>query len=171
MQKKYIEVGKIVNTHGIKGEVKINPWCDSPKFLKKFDGFFLTGDGKDFHKAESLRVTNETVTVKFEGIDNVESASSLRNKIVYIDRDWVELPKGSFFEQDIIGLSVKDAESGEVYGTVGEVAKTGANDIYRVDKDGREYWIPAVKQIVKSIDTESGIMLVTPIKGLFDDEN
>lgn len=171
MLKKYLETGKIVNTHGIKGEVRIQPWCDSPEFLKKFEGFFTDGEGKTFLKLQSLRPAGETAIAKFEGIEDVNAASSLRNKVIFIDRNWVELPKGSYFEQDLLGLTVKDDENGTVYGTIGEVGRTGANDIYRVDKDGKEVWIPAIKDVIKSTEPENGVMLITPLKGLFDDED
>lgn len=170
MFKKYLEAGKIVNTHGINGEVKIQPWCDTPKSYCKFDGFFLD-DGKTFIKAEKIRLANTLLIVKFEGIDDVNSASHYRNKTVYLDREWLKLPKGTYFEQDLLGLSVVDINDGTVYGTVGEVSRTGANDIYRVDNDGKEIWIPAINDVVKTVDLENGKLMISPLKGLFDDED
>lgn len=170
MLKHFLETGKIVNTHGLKGEVRVQPWCDSPAFLKKFESFYLD-EGKTILKAASVRVANEMVIMKFDGIDDINAAMPIINKVIYIDREWVELPEGSYFEQDLIGLTVEDAETGEVYGKLAEVGHTGANDIYRVDKDGREVWIPAIKQIICSIDLDAEKMLITPLKGLFDDED
>lgn len=170
MKKRYLEAGQIVNTHGIKGEVRVKPWCDSPQFLTQFDGFYFN-EGTLYRKVKSVRVNKELVIVKFDGIDDMNSALPLVRNVIYIDREWVTLPEGSYFEQDLLGLSVEDEATGEVYGVLGEIGKTGANDIYRVDCGDRQVWIPAIKQVVKSVDLSAGKMLVTPIKGMFDDEN
>ncbi|CDZ24444.1 16S rRNA processing protein RimM [[Clostridium] cellulosi] len=170
MLKRFLETGQIVGTHGLKGEVRVNPWCDSPDFLKGFTGFYLD-NGKTFIKANSIRIHRSIALIKFEGIDDIDEAAKLIKKVIYIDREWVKLPEGSYFEQDLLGLKVVDAETQKVYGTLGEVSKTGANDIYRIDSDGRKTWIPAIKDVVKSVDIENGIMFITPLKGLFDDEN
>lgn len=170
MQKRYLEAGQVVNTHGIKGEVRVTPWCDSPEFLTGFEGFYFD-DGGSFKKVESIRTNKQVVIIKFEGVNDIDSAVSLVRKIICIDREWVTLPEGSYFEQDLIGLSVEDEATGQAYGILREVGRTGANDIYRVDNGGRQFWIPAVKEIVKSVDLACGKMLVTPIKGLFDDED
>lgn len=170
MKKRYLEAGQIVNTHGIKGEVRVKPWCDSPQFLTQFEGFYFN-EGETYLKANSIRVHKGLVIVKFDGIDDINSALPLIKSVIYIDRNWVTLPEGSYFEQDLLGLTVEDKETGRVYGVLSEVAKTGANDIYRVDCGGRQVWIPAIKQVVKSVDLSAGKMLVTPIKGLFDDED
>lgn len=170
MYKRFLETGQIVNTHGIKGEVRVMPWCDTPKFLTKFDGFYFD-EGKTYKKAESVRANKGVALIKFEGIDDINEAVKLVKSIIYIDREWVDLPEGSYFEQDLLGLSVEDADTGEVYGVLSEVGKTGANDIYRVDLNGRQVWIPAVKEIIKSVDISGGKMLIAPIKGMFDDED
>jgi 16S rRNA processing protein RimM len=168
MQKRYLEAGQIVSTHGLKGEVNVLPWCNSPEFLKEFEGFYF-GEGDSYIKAEEIRVNKTVVIVKFEGTNDINGAMKLIKKVLYIDRKWVSLPEGSYFEQDLLDLSVEDADTGRVYGVLHEVGKTGANDIYRVDDGGREVWIPAVKQFIKSVDIEGGKMLITPIKGMFDD--
>lgn len=168
MKKRYLEAGQIVNTHGLKGEVRVMPWCDEPDFLADFDGFYFD-NGAVFQKVESVRVNKSVVLIKFEGVNEINDAMKLIRKVIYIDRDWVELPEGSYFEQDLLGLSVEDAETGHVYGVLGEVGRTGANDIYRVDDGKNQVWIPAIKDVVKSVDIAGGKMLITPLKGLFDD--
>ena len=168
MLKRYLEAGQIVNTQGLNGEVRVQPWCDSAEFLTQFNGFYF-GEGTDFRNIVSVRPHKSMAVVKFEGVDDINAAMKLIRSVIYIDREWVKLPQGAYFEQDILGLSVEDANSGRVYGVLGEVARTGANDIYRVDGSFGQVWIPAVSHIVKSIDLPSGKMLITPIKGLFDD--
>lgn len=168
MLKHFLEAGQIVNTHGLNGEVRIEPWCDSPEFLKKFEGFYL-GKGTGYIKVLSCRAAKNISIVKFEGINDINAAMKLVRRVIYIDREWEKLPEGSYFEQDLIGLSVEDAETGRIYGKLGEVGRTGANDIYRVDDGKKQVWIPAVSDIVKKIEPERGRILITPIKGLFED--
>lgn len=170
MLKRFLETGQIVNTHGLKGEVNVLPWSDSPESLKDFEGFYFDAEGKAFKKVTSARVHKNLLIMKFEGVDDVDAAAKLVRRVIYLDRSWIDLPEGSYFEQDLFGLSVEDAESGRVYGVLKEVGHTGANDIYRVDGEGgKATWIPAIKQVVRSVDLKGGRMLVTPIKGLFDD--
>lgn len=168
MLKRFLEAGQIVNTHGLDGEVRVAPWCDSPEFLKNFKGFYL-GEGTDYMTVTSCRPAKNISIVKFEGIDDINAAMRLVRRVIYIDREWTKLPEGSYFEQDLIGLIVEDAETGRIYGKLGEVGRTGANDIYRIDDGKKQVWIPAVGNIVKKIDPEQGKMLITPIKGFFDD--
>jgi 16S rRNA processing protein RimM len=166
--KHFLEAGQIVSTQGLSGEVRVMPWCDSPEFLAQFDGFYF-GEGTDYRKVISSRINKNLFIVKFDGINDIDGAMKLLKNVIYIDREWVKLPEGAYFEQDLIGLSVEDADSGHIYGVIGEVARTGANDIYRVDDGKSQVWIPAIGDIVKSVDVAGGKMLITPIKGLFDD--
>ncbi len=169
MKKKYIEVGKIVGTHGLKGEVRIDPWCDSAVFLCRFKRLFYA-DGTEM-KIIKARAHKNIAIVQLDGVDNVEQADMLRGKILYIDRDDAHLPKGTNFIQDLIGLRVEDADSGEYYGEVTDVLKTGANDLYQVTKDGRDYLVPVIPDVVVEKDIDGGVIKLRPMKGLFDDED
>lgn len=173
MYKQYLEAGQIVSTHGIRGELRINPWCDSPEFLLNFQKLYFK-EGREVRTVERIRANKSVVLVKFEGIDAIEDAAKLVKSIIYIDRSEIELPEGSYFEQDLIGLTVLDADTGSEYGAVTSVMHTGANDVYGVTpqadgKPGTEVLIPAIRDVVKSIDVKAGRMLITPLKGLFDD--
>ena len=107
--------------------------------------------------------------MKIKGCDTVEEAQKLRNRVLYMDREDVELEEGAYFVQDLIGLTVVDAESGETYGELTEVSETGANDVYHIKMtDGRTCYIPAIPDVVRETDTEGGIMKITPLDGLFD---
>ena len=110
-KKRYLECGKIVNTHGIRGEVKIQPWCDSPEFLKKFKTLYIDGAAK---RVLSARVHKDCLIVLFDGVADVNDAMRLKNKVVLLDREDAKLPKGSYFIQDILGLPVYDEEKGEL---------------------------------------------------------
>ncbi|MBR1864236.1 MAG: 16S rRNA processing protein RimM [Ruminococcus sp.] len=163
-----LEAGKIVSVFGLKGEVKVQPWCDSPGFLCEFDTLYYKSGTPV--KIEKSRVAKNLVIIKIEGVDSVEQAQKLRSRVLYIDREDVELEEGCYFVQDLIGLRVVDADTGREYGTLTEVSQTGANDVYHIkSSDGKMYYIPAIPQVVARTDIEGGVMEITPLDGLFDD--
>lgn len=166
--KKMLESGKIVNIHGLNGEVKAAPWCDSPDFLCGFDILYL-GREKNRVEVESARVHKNMVLIKLKGVDTPEAANALRNNIIYIDRGDVSLEEGAYFIQDIIGLTVKDADSGVIYGEVKDVLQTGANDVYEISGNGRTYLVPAIEQVIIKTDIENSVILIRPLEGLFDE--
>jgi 16S rRNA processing protein RimM len=167
MKKTFLEAGKIVNTHGIRGEVKIIPYCDSPELLAEFDRLFI---GKNHEEIiiERSRVFKNTVIAKLKGFDTPEAAEKLRNKILFMHRDDLELDENTFFIQDLIGMLVKDADSDFTYGEITDVMQTGANDVYVIKGEDREYLVPAIPDVVVSTDIDSNIMLIRPLDGLFD---
>lgn len=172
MKKQYLELGQIVSVQGIKGEVRINPWSDDPAFLLEFDCFYLDKGNKKIN-VEKSRVQKNIIIAKLEGIDTVEEAQKMRNQIIYMNRDDVELEEGCYFIQDLVGLCVIDADDASiVYGEITEVSETGANDVYHIKaKDGKLYYIPAIPQVVIETNVDNGIMKIRPLKGLFDDED
>ncbi len=167
--KKYLEVGEIVGTHGIKGEMRVNPWADSPEFLTKFRTLYFDG-GKKAAKVRSSRVHKNVTLVTLEGIDTIEAAELMRGKVLWIDRDDAKLPEGTYFFQDLIGLKVIDFESGEEYGEICDVSALPANDVWHIaHKDGNEYLIPRIDPIIRRVSLEEGIVYITVMKGLFGD--
>ncbi len=167
----FLEAGKIVAVQGIKGEVRVQSWSDSPEFLCEFDSFYLSKGNDEIHVASS-RVQKNVVIIKFEGVETPEQASLLRNKILYISRDDVELDENTYFIQDLIGLDVIDVDTGVSYGELSDVSETGANDVYHIrTKEGTFYYIPAIADVVIKTDIENKKMLIRPLKGLFDDDN
>ena len=169
MQERYLDCGKIVSTHGIRGEVKVEPWCDSPDFLLDFDTFYLGRERRPV-AVEKARVHGAMVLLKLEGWDNPEDAAKLRGTLLYIDRDDVQLEEGEYFIQDIIGLEVVDADSGERYGKLVDVTETGANQVYHIRFDDEQVrLIPAIPQVVIATKVEEGRMEIRPLPGLFDD--
>ena len=167
MKKEFLEAGKIVNTHGIRGEVKIMPYTDSPELLAEFDRLFL-GKAHTEVIIEHSRVFKNMVIAKIEGVNTPEEADKLRNKLLYMHRDDLELDEDTYFIQDLIGMEVKDADSGQVYGKIADVMQTGANDVYVVKGDDREYLVPAIGDVVVSTDIDADIMTIRPLEGLFD---
>lgn len=171
MKKQFLETGKIVGTHGIKGEVRIDPWCDSPEFLCCFKRLYLDESGATFIDVKSRPHKNITLT-KIKGVDTIEDAERLRGKIVYINRNDIELEEGVNFVQDLIGLEIKDADNGTVYGKLTDVIYTGANDVYEItDDNGKKYLAPVIDEVIVETNVDEGYVLIHAMKGLFDDEN
>lgn len=171
MQKKYLEAGKITGTHGVKGELRVQPWCDSAEFLASFSTLYLDGGAAPV-RVVSARVQKQHVLMVLEGVDAVEKADALRDRVLYLDRDDARLPAGRYFMQDLLGLDVYDADTFIYYGSLTEVLRTGANDVYQItSQDHKNYLIPAVPAFIREIDLEKGKMLIQPVKGIFDDED
>ena len=168
MKKQFLEAGKIVNTHGIKGEVKIMPYCDSPELFFEFDRFFI-GKNYDEILVERSRIQKNMIIAKLENVNTPEEAEKLRNKMLYMHRDDLELDEDTFFIQDLIGITVKNADTGKVYGVIDDVLQTGANDVYSIKGETRTYLIPAIPDVVIETDIDNEIMLIRELEGLFDE--
>lgn len=170
MKKKFLEIGQIVNTHGLKGEMRVDPWCDSPEFLCEFDVIYLK-DGSVLNITQSRPHKNVAI-IKVKGIDTIEQADEMRKTVLYIDRDDVELDEGAYFVQDIIDCDVVNVDTNQNYGRVTDVIKTGANDVYEVtDNNGQVSLIPVIDDVVISTDIDNGVIGIKPMKGLFNDED
>ncbi len=172
MIKDYLEIGKITSTHGIKGEMRVQPWCDSPEFMKKFRVLYLDKKGEKPLKVK-VRPNGNMALVKAEGIDTVEDANKYRNKILYMKRSDVELPDGFYFLQELFDCRVIDADDeSREYGILSDVSQTGANDVWHIKTvEGEEYLIPVIPQVVTDVDVASGIIKIRPLKGIFDYED
>ena len=158
----FIEAGRIVNTHGVQGEVKIEVWLDSPKFFKSFKRLYTAG-GQEL-KVLSARTHKDFVIAKLEGVEDVNAAMALKNKVLSIRRSDAALPHGAFFLQDILGAKVVD-EDGHEIGVLQDVMETPASNIYVV-RGETEHLIPAVPELIKKTDAEAGIITVHLIEGM-----
>ncbi|MDE6594135.1 MAG: ribosome maturation factor RimM [Oscillospiraceae bacterium] len=167
MTEQFLEIGKVVAVQGLKGEVRVEPWCDSVEFLCSFDELYFN-KGKTPVNVEKSRPHKNVAVMKLEGVDTPEKAETLRGKILYMNRDDVELPAGTYFIRDLIGLSVEDADSGEVYGVLSEVTSTGANDVYHIKSGDNVYLIPAIPDVIEKTDIEGGKLLIHKMEGLFE---
>lgn len=172
MLKKYLEVGKIVSTHGIAGEVRVQAWCDEPGFLLKFKRLYFDGEGKKSIIVLGGRVHGNVVLLRLDGVESINAASLLRDKVLYIDRADAKISKGSYFIQDLIGCRVLDADNPEKqYGTLTDVTKTGANDVWHVtDENGKEYLVPSIPPVVIDVDVENEVVHIRPLGGIFDED-
>lgn len=169
--KQFLEIGKIVGTHGVRGEMRVEPWADSPDFVCGFDRLYFDKGAKEV-EVLLARVHKRIVLMKLGGVDTMEAAAALRGKVLYMNRDDVELEDDAYFIQDLIGLTVEDADNGQTYGRLTEVSFTGANDVYHIQSEnGKEYLIPAIPDVIIETDVEGGKMTIRPLKGIFDDED
>lgn len=170
MKCKQIEVGKIINTHGIRGEVKVLPLTDDPMRYEELDWVYIQMDGgtkKLFIK--NIRYQKNNIIIKFDGIDSMNDAEKIKNKMLLIDRDRaVPLPKDTYFICDLIGLEVR-THTGDVLGNITDVFKTGSNDVYVVkNPDGKDILIPAIKDVVVEVNIDDNYMVIKPLEGLID---
>lgn len=170
MKKEFIETGKIVGTHGVRGMVRILLWADSGEFLTGFDTVY-SGDAKAPLEVLKIQPHKNVVIAQFAGVDSIEKAEALRNKVLYIKRSDAAVPDGRYFVSEIIGCRVFDSETGAEYGVICNVSETGANDVWHIKKDEKEYLLPAIKDVVKRVDIDGERIEISPMKGIFDDEN
>lgn len=166
----YLECGKIVGTHGIRGAVLIDPWCDSPEVLTRIKTLYLkSAGGMTPLRVERAGVYKRMVRIFFEGVTNPDLALPLKGRVLYAGRADIPIAEGAHFIADLVGLSVLDIDTGQVYGTLADVITPGTGaDLYVVKTpDGREVLMPAVDEFVRRIDMSTGIY-IKPIEGMFD---
>ena len=164
----FIELGKIVNTHGVHGEIKVNPYADTPAFLKNFKSVFI--DGKEY-KVKGVKEAKGCAVLKLETVDTVENANLLRGKTVLVPENALPtLPEGTYYIKDLIGMEVY--ADGDFLGVLTDVMQTGANDVYVVENSSKkEYLIPSVPVFIKSRDVAKKRMDITHIRGITYDED
>lgn len=168
MRPEFIPVGRIVNAHGIRGAVKLNPEGCDPGFLTAFDTLYIAGEPV---RVLSSRVHKSVVLLTLPGVTDMDAALALKGKVVSIRREDARLPEGEYFDEELVGLTVLDDASGEELGRVDRVLTYPAHKIYQV-KGAREYLIPAVPGVfIASVDPDAGVMRVHLMKGLATDEN
>lgn len=171
--KQFLETGKIVGLHGLRGEVRCQYYCDSAEFLCEVAeecGLYIDKAGKNHLDVLYARPHKNIVIIQFDGIDSPEAAQRFVGSMLYLDRNDIELDEGTYFIQDIVGLTVVDADSGKVYGKITDVYQNGATDVYSIRKsDGTELMFPYIPEVVLNIDLENSRMTIRPLPGLFDD--
>lgn len=171
MMLEYLIIGQIVNTHGVKGEIKAIALTDTPERFKKLKWVYIQKQNGALEKYNiaGVKFFKQFVILKFESVDSIEAAEKLKGLYLKVDRaNAVKLPEDSYFITDIIGLDVYD-ENNSLLGKLVDVIQTGSNDVYTVKDDhGKEILIPALKSVVKEISIENGRISVILPKGLLD---
>ncbi|MBR5154911.1 MAG: 16S rRNA processing protein RimM [Clostridia bacterium] len=166
MENNLLEIGQIVNTHGLRGDVKVMPWCDDPAIFHELA--YVLIDGQEF-EIEKSAIHKNMVLLKLEGINHINDAENYRNKVLFVPREELgELPEGTYYICDLIGCSV-ETDQGRFLGKICDIIKTGSNDVYVVEDDSKKQTlIPVIEECVKSVDVENKKVVISPLKGLID---
>ncbi|WP_069649678.1 ribosome maturation factor RimM [Caloranaerobacter ferrireducens] len=161
----FIKVGKIVNTHGIKGELKILPLTDDMTRFEELEYVYVE---KQKIEIEDVWYKKNFVMLKFKGFDNINDVLCFKGKYVYVDKEnAIELPEDTYFIFQIIGLNVY-LKNGKFLGEIKDVIQTGSNDVYVVKNDNREYLIPAIKEVIKEINLDDKKVIIDPLEGMIE---
>ena len=162
------ECGRIINTHGCHGGVKVEPWCDSPAVFASLPAVYVKeGDTYRAMRVKRASVSRNVVFAELAGVDTMEAADAMRGTVLYAKREDLKIPRGIFLIAEMIGMPVYHAESGEVLGELADVIHPGATDIYVIKMpNGASAMVPVVDEFVKRV-CEKGIYL-TPIEGMFE---
>ena len=165
-----LEVGKIVNTHGLRGEVKVVPWTDYPEVFEDIETVYIKKK-TEYEKLDiaGLKYQKNNLIVRFSQLKDINEAEKYKNQVLYAERDALgELPEGVYYIADLIGLEVVK-EDGEKVGVINDVFNTGSNDIYDVKREGKKNMlIPVIDDVVIDIDIEGGKVTVRMMEGLED---
>lgn len=161
-----LEVGKIVNTHGLRGEVKVAPWTDTPDVFEDLE-YVYCGDEK--LTVRNVKYQKNNLIVRFAEIASIEEAEQYKNKVLTAERNMLgELPEGTYYIADLIGLDVVD-DTGRHIGIIADVFNTGSNDIYEVKREGaKPLLLPVIDEVVLNISLENKTVTVHIMEGLED---
>lgn len=164
--KKFFEVGEIVAVHGVRGEVRVYPWTDSPSSLNSVKTLYFDEEGIKSVKA-SARDHGRMILCKIEGVNSPEEARKLVGKVLFCAREDIKLPEGGFFLADLPGLDVLDFDTGLSLGTVAEANVMPSGLLYSIKlPSGEIRLVPGVKEFVAEVNPEGGYIKLKPIKGL-----
>ena len=168
MKQQYLPAGKIVNTHGFRGTVKLESWCDAPQILASLNTVWFCKN-KEYTPRRVLHASifKQFVLMDLEGIESEEAANALRNVEVFAAREDLPVEEGSFFIADLIGLPMLHADSGARLGTLSDINTSGVRDLYIVKNDKGEFMVPAVPEFIVKIDPDDAVY-VRPIPGLIE---
>lgn len=164
----YYNVGKIVGTHGLKGEVKIVYSTDFPEErFSEGSRLYIDSDKKELI-VESGRPFKQFWLVTFKGLDDINKAEKLKGQnLVVSEEDQSELPDGVYYYHDLLDCQVVDNETDELIGTLTDIEAPGANDIWQItEKNGNKFWIPYIPSVVKNVDIIKKIIRVELMEGL-----
>lgn len=168
MKLEYVNIGRIVNAHGIRGELRVQPIEVDAPFLTRFKTFYL--DGQPVYPTEN-HVHKSLILMKLPGIDDMNAALNLKGKILAILREDAHLGANECFDAELLGVEAYDADNGTLLGTVKSVESYPAHKIYTI-RGQREYLVPAVPGIfIQSLDLEQNRMEIHMMEGLATDEN
>ena len=164
----YLEVGQIVNTHGLRGHVKVVPFTDDINRFKSLKSVYIDFKNQLIEcKIQEVKFIKKLVRLKFEGIDNINDAEKYKGCYLKISRkDAKKLEKDTYFIADLIGLDVYNLENNKI-GVLKDIFPTGSNDVYVVElEDRKQVLLPAISKVIKEIDIEQGKIVVDINQGV-----
>ena len=166
----YLECAVARGTHGVRGNLRLESRCNTPADLAALRRLFIEKDGEYVPmEVEHASLQKGAVLAKLSGVDTLEAAAALRGTVFYAAREDIKLGRGEYFIADMIGLSVVDHESGHKYGTLSDVIRPGAQQIYVVKGENGEFMIPVVPEFIKEITVgDGGAVRVKLIEGMAD---
>lgn len=170
MSQDFLEIGTIVGTHGIGGELRVYPACDGPDFFRQFDVLYSDPAGHGPYRVVQVRAHKNLALLQLEGVDSIEAAQALKNRKLFFRRADARLEEGQYFITDLLGCRVTDTEDpGLCYGELCDVTQPGANDVWHIrTPQGGEILIPVIDDVVKHVDIRAGVIEVTMLPGLLD---
>ena len=166
--KDILEIGQIVNTRGLRGEVKVNSFSQDSKRFEKLDVIYIKENNElKSYKIEKVTYNKNQVILKLENINHIDYAEKLRNKYIYVKKSQLEdLPEGVYYISDLIGLDVYD-EKNNYLGKVDDIFSTKSNDVYVIKNElGVTKLLPGTDEVIKNIDLDNKKIIVNLIKGL-----
>lgn len=164
-----MKIGKIVGTHGVRGMVKIEPWADNGAFLKNFTVFYL--DNKKQLEIMDITPHKNLVLAKIKGVESIEAAEEFRGKELSVLRSEMPELEGRYYIEEILGSRVINNESGETLGELTDVLSTGANDVWQITRNGKDYLVPVIDDLEIKVDIDNSLITLKPLKGIFEDED
>lgn len=167
----YLEVGKIINTHGLRGEVKVTSWTDFPEDFEKLEYVIAKKrSGDEQLNIKHIKYQKNNLILKFEGIDTIEQAELYKNTVLTVPKEALgELPEGVYYIADLIGCTVFDAGDNTI-GTLADVFSTGSNDVYDIKrKEKKNLYVPIIDGIIEDVDIENKKITINIPDGLEDD--
>lgn len=167
----YLEVGKIINTHGLRGEVKVVSWTDFPEDFEKLDYVIAKKRSENERlNIQNIKYQKNNLILKLEGIDTIEQAELYKNAVLTVPKDALgDLPEGVYYIVDLIGCTVFDNNNNTI-GILADVFSTGSNDVYDIKRDGKKnLYVPIIDGVVEDVDIDNKKITINIPEGLEDD--
>lgn len=165
----YIRIGQIVNTHGLKGEVRVYPLTERLGLLGKGEKVYLSGMAEPI-RIEGAKTHKNLIILKLEGVGGIEKAQSLKNKYLMMEKTALPpLEEGRHYHFELMGMKVY-LDTGAYLGKLTQVLQTGANDVYEISGEAKVYLVPAIEEVILSVNTQKNEMIIHPLEGLFDED-
>lgn len=164
----FLEIGKIINTHGLKGEVKVSVWTDSPEVFEGLTYALTRLGGKEKKlQISGIKYQKNNIIVKFREINSIEEAQGYKNAVLYVPKEELgELPENVYYIADLLNCEVL-SDTGEKIGVLCDVFSTGSNDVYDIKRENaKNLFVPIIDGVVKSVDTENKKIVIKIPEGL-----